>query len=129
MAWPVLVATSKVWPSGAALAVISAAMVLDAPGLFSTTHVPLMPSANFSASMRAMMSVPPPGPAPTMSFTALVGYGDWAWVGRTTSSRLIKRLVVKVWRFMGLLLGSGFQDRSIAGTLSAAPGDKPGQMH
>ena len=73
IACPVLVATSKVWPSGGALAVRSAAMVLEAPGLFSTTQVPFRPSANFSASRRAMMSVPPPGPAPTISLTGLVG--------------------------------------------------------
>ena len=73
IAWPVLVATSSVCPSGAALAVRSAAMVLEAPGRFSTTKLPLRPSAIFSASNRAMMSVPPPAFAPTMMRTGLEG--------------------------------------------------------
>ena len=73
MAWPVLVATSRVWPSAGALAVRSAAMVLEAPGLFSTTNEPLKASPIFSANMRAMMSVPPPALAPTMMRTGLLG--------------------------------------------------------
>ena len=73
MACPVLVATSSVWPSAGALAVRSAAMVLEAPGLFSTTKTPLNDSANLSASRRATMSVPPPGLAPTISRTGLDG--------------------------------------------------------
>ena len=73
IACPVLVATSRVWPSAGALAVRSAAIVLDAPGRFSTMKLPLRPSAIFSASRRAMMSVPPPALAPTMILTGLVG--------------------------------------------------------
>ena len=74
IACPVLVATSSVWPSCVALAVTSAAMVLDAPGRFSTTKGCLNASLNFSASMRATISVPPPADAPTITFTGLVGY-------------------------------------------------------
>ena len=37
-----------------------------------------MPPAAFRASMRARMSVPPPGEAPTMIFTGLVGHGPAA---------------------------------------------------
>src|SRR5881397_1420313 len=59
MACPVLVATMRVWPSGAALAVKSAASVFDAPGRFSTTNGCLKRSANLSASRREMMSMPP----------------------------------------------------------------------
>jgi len=66
IAWPVLVATSSVWPSALALAVRSAAIVFDAPGLFSTVTGWRSSAANFSASTRAMTSVPPPGEAPTM---------------------------------------------------------------
>ena len=73
MACPVLVATRIVCPSGGALAVRSAAIVLEAPGLFSTTKVPFIDSASFSASMRATMSVPPPALAPTIKRTVLVG--------------------------------------------------------
>jgi hypothetical protein len=47
--------------------------VFDAPGRFSTTNGCLSDSANFSASMRAMMSVPPPAFAPTRILAARVG--------------------------------------------------------
>ena len=73
IACAVLVATSSVVPSAGALAVMSAAIVLEAPGRFSTTNGCSNVSASFSASMRAMMSVPPPGDAPTMMRTGLVG--------------------------------------------------------
>lgn len=42
-------------------------------GEIEEVPVEVRPSANFSPSMRAMMSVPPPAPAPTISLTGLVG--------------------------------------------------------
>ena len=48
-------------------------MVFDAPGRFSTTNGWPKTAWYLSASMRAMMSVPPPGEAPTMMRTGLVG--------------------------------------------------------
>ncbi len=74
IAWAELVATRSVWPSGAARAVTSAAIVFPAPGRFSTTNTWPKAAWNLSASMRAMMSVPPPGEAPTMIFTGLDGH-------------------------------------------------------
>ena len=74
IACPVLVATSSVWPSAGAFAVASAAIVFDAPGLFSTTNGWPIEPWYLSASMRAMMSVPPPALAPTMIFTGRAGY-------------------------------------------------------
>ena len=68
-----LVATSSVWPSAGAFAVRSAAIVFDAPGRFSTTNGCFNESANFSPSMRAITSVPPPALAPTMMRTGRVG--------------------------------------------------------
>src|SRR2546430_785397 len=76
IACPVLVATMRVWPSGAALAVKSAASVFDAPGRFSTTNGCLKRSANLSASRREMMSMPPPGEAPAMIFTGPAQEGE-----------------------------------------------------
>jgi hypothetical protein len=52
----------------------SAAIVFDAPGLFSTTKGCFIASWNLSASMRAMMSVPPPAFAPTRILTGRAGY-------------------------------------------------------
>ena len=49
----------------------SAASVLAAPGLFSTTKDCFIDWPNLSASMRARMSVPPPAVAPTKIFTGL----------------------------------------------------------
>jgi hypothetical protein len=60
------------------LAVTSAAIVFDAPGLFSTTNGCFIDSWNFSASIRAMMSVPPPALAPTRIFTGLEGKAESA---------------------------------------------------
>ena len=46
--------------------------MFDAPGRFSTMNGCFSDSANLSASMRAMMSVPPPAFAPTMMRERLV---------------------------------------------------------
>jgi hypothetical protein len=50
-------------------------MVFAAPGRFSTTNGWPNAAVNLSASMRAMMSVPPPGEAPTRMRTGLEGQG------------------------------------------------------
>ena len=97
MACPVLVATMRVWPSGAALAVKSAASVFDAPGRFSTTNGCLKRSANLSASRREMMSMPPPGEAPAMIFTGLAGFG-WASAALDQSRRKIGMQRIQVFR-------------------------------
>src|SRR5262245_23367837 len=56
---------------------MSVAIVFDAPGRFSTMNGWPKTAWYFSASMRAMMSVPPPGDAPTMMRTGLDGQA-WA---------------------------------------------------
>ena len=48
-------------------------MVLAAPGRFSTMKGWPKTPWNFSASILAMMSVPPPAEAPTMMRTGLAG--------------------------------------------------------
>ena len=50
-----------VWPSGSALATYSVPMMVPAPGRFSTMTVPPSCLAISCASVREMMSVPPPG--------------------------------------------------------------------
>jgi hypothetical protein len=82
----VLVASSSVAPSAGARAVSSPAMVLDAPGRFSTTTVCLSEGANLSASTRARMSVPPPGEAPTRMRIGLSGYVGSAPAGVAASA-------------------------------------------
>lgn len=69
----VLVPSSNVWPSGVALATSVPAMVVDAPGRFSTMKGCLKTSASFSPMRRLMMSVPPPAVEPLMMRTGLVG--------------------------------------------------------
>src|SRR5262249_34750552 len=71
---------SSVWPSGAALAVCSVAMLPPAPARFSTTTGWPQRSPSFWATRRAMMSVPPPGVKPTSMRTGLAGkFGAPAW--------------------------------------------------
>ncbi|MCY1545081.1 hypothetical protein D9M68_810060 [compost metagenome] len=64
------------------LAARSAASVLDAPGLFSTTTVCLSRGPSLSATARAMASVPPPGADPTSRRRGLLGQSALcAWAG------------------------------------------------
>ncbi|KAG1425499.1 hypothetical protein G6F57_023377 [Rhizopus arrhizus] len=72
-----------VWLS-ADFAARSAASVLDAPGLFSTTTVCLSMGPSLSATARAMAAVPPPGADPTSRRSGLVGQSAgcaWACAG------------------------------------------------
>src|SRR5260221_3994021 len=56
----------RVYPSGADLATYSFAMLVPAPGRFSTITCWGRSSESFDASTRALMSTPPPGVNPTM---------------------------------------------------------------
>src|SRR6185295_3500732 len=60
-----------VWPSGADFAVISVPTIVLAPGRLSTITRCPRPSPVLSASMRASVSLPPPG-----------GYGEMNRMGR-----------------------------------------------
>ncbi len=64
---------SNTYPSGAALATAFAAMMVPAPGRFSTTKDLPSRCSSFWASMRAMMSVLPPGVKGTTMVTARAG--------------------------------------------------------
>ena len=118
-ACPVLVASSRVVPSAVARAVNSAAMVLEAPGRFSTTTDCLRLGANLSLSIRARMSVPPPGDAPTMMRIALSGQAACAPAvcgapsvmvtsasGKVIRISLVFSIVVSVWPEGKVLLHS-----------------------
>src|SRR6266571_5145038 len=61
----------SVYPSGADLATYSFAMLVPAPGRFSTTTCWPRSSESFEASRRALMSTPPPGVKPTRSLTGI----------------------------------------------------------
>jgi hypothetical protein len=67
------VVKSSVCPSGALFATMSLAMLVVAPGRFSTTNGWPRYSESRGASTRAMMSVPPPGGKPTTTRTARLG--------------------------------------------------------
>ena len=75
----------SVWPSGAARATCSAAMLPLAPALFSTTMG--WPSAceSLSPSARAARSVEPPGGKPTSMRIGLLGY--WAQAAEAKNAR------------------------------------------
>ena len=68
-----VVPSVSVYPSGAALAAASAPIVPPAPALFSTTTTCPRRSPSFCATMRATMSVEPPGAKPTMSLMGRLG--------------------------------------------------------
>ena len=57
----------SVYPSGADLATYSFAMLVPAPGRFSTITCWGRSSESFDASTRALMSTPPPGVNPTIN--------------------------------------------------------------
>src|SRR5215510_10098500 len=66
-------AKRSVYPSAAARAAACAPMMPDAPGMFSTYICCPSARETLSASRRAMMSVPRPGPVGTMSRIGRVG--------------------------------------------------------
>ena len=66
-------AIARVWPSGAALATTSSAMLPPAPPRFSTSTCPPRRSASRAAMARATISVVPPAAAPTSMRTGLEG--------------------------------------------------------
>src|SRR5262245_13610559 len=66
-------AKSSVYPSAAARAAACAPMMPDAPGMFSTYICCPSARETLSASRRAMMSVPRPGPVGTISRIGRVG--------------------------------------------------------
>jgi hypothetical protein len=74
--------------------VTSAAIVFEAPGRFSTMNGWLKIVWYFSASMRAMMSVPPPGGAPTMMRTGLEGQ---LWASATCETAASAQLRTRRW--------------------------------
>ncbi|MNX73507.1 hypothetical protein D3C86_1049080 [compost metagenome] len=81
MAWAVDTPMTMVWLS-ADFAAWSAASVLEAPGLFSTTTVCFSIGPRRSATARAMASVPPPGADPTSRRNGLFGQSAvCAWAG------------------------------------------------
>ena len=58
---------SRVYPSGADLATYSFAMLVPAPGRFSTITCWGRSSESLDASTRALISTPPPGVKPTIN--------------------------------------------------------------
>jgi hypothetical protein len=72
-AWLLPIDTS-VYPSAGALAVISEAIELPAPGRLSTMICWPRPSLIFGPRMRAATSAPPPTGKPTSMRIGLVGY-------------------------------------------------------
>src|SRR6266446_6533504 len=68
-------AISSVVPSGLALATTSVPITPPAPPRFSTTTAWPHFCESFAATVRAVMSVPPPGANGTMNVTGFAGYG------------------------------------------------------
>ena len=64
-----------VWPSGAARATSCAAIMVLAPGLFSTSTGTPSASASLGATTRAWMSVVPPAAKPTSTRIGCPGLG------------------------------------------------------
>src|SRR6267142_3157404 len=77
--------TTKVYPSAGALATASAARVPPAPSRFSTVIAWPQSSLSLAATMRPVMSTPPPGLNPTKRRSGLAGKG-WAAAGPTRTS-------------------------------------------
>src|SRR6267143_1388499 len=77
--------TTKVYPSAGALATASAARVPPAPSRFSTVIAWPQSSLSLPATMRPVMSTPPPGLNPTKRRSGLAGKG-WAAAGPTRTS-------------------------------------------
>src|SRR5215831_6099852 len=88
MAWALLI-IKAVYPSFGEMATELAAVVPPAPGRFSTTTDCPRISESGRATMRAAMSVPPPGPKPTVMRIGRVGQscaGAGAPASATTST-------------------------------------------
>jgi hypothetical protein len=64
---------SSVWPSGAAFTTASVAILVPAPGRFSTTNCWPSRSESHCPMIRATMSVAPPAAKPTMMRTGRAG--------------------------------------------------------
>jgi hypothetical protein len=64
---------SRVWPSGAAFTTASVAILVPAPGRFSTTNCWPRRCDSHCAISRATISVEPPAAKPTMTRTGCVG--------------------------------------------------------
>src|SRR5439155_3339733 len=75
-------------PSGDDLATASAATIVLAPGLFSTTTGCPQGAASLSASWRARMSMPPPGGQATTMRTGLAGQGSASAAKQHSESKL-----------------------------------------
>src|SRR5437870_11589946 len=88
-----LEARNSVYPSGGALATAAAPIDPAAPGRLSTTTGCPSSSPRAGASVRAMMSVAPPGAKPTTSRIGFVGYACAIAYCETASSRHANRLV------------------------------------
>src|SRR3979490_1119444 len=111
MAMP-LAPTSSVEPSGADLATYSVATMAPPPGLFSMmTGWPKL-SDNFCPTIRAMMSLPPPGVKPTRIWIGRDGYFDgssWAEAEATAIVlRTIKPRYLPIRERLGLLMEFAF---------------------
>src|SRR5882762_2888976 len=68
-------AISRVVPSGLAFATASAPITPPAPPRFSTTTAWPHFCESFAATVRAVISVPPPGANGTTNVTGFAGYG------------------------------------------------------
>src|SRR5229473_68349 len=75
MVWLVKL-TSSAWPSGADFATASAARLPPAPGRFSTSTGRPSDDESGCAIARAIVSVVPPGEAPTRSLMGRDGYSS-----------------------------------------------------
>ena len=99
MAWLVKL-SSRVCPSGAALATASAAMLPPAPGLFSTMTVRPSAGPMLTASERASVSVEPPAGAPTRMRTGALPICARAWVASVNDAsaagvmRMSRRFII-----------------------------------
>src|SRR5690606_28865065 len=102
---PGIFVIAKVYPSGLARATYDTAIALDAPGLFCTTTVVPSSFSRYTASERAVISVPPPGANPTINS---IGRSGQAQAGNVVHSAAIEnnaRAMVLHGRNMISLLG------------------------
>ena len=94
-------ATSRVWPSGAALATTSAPILPPAPPRFSTRKGWPSLSCNASASSRVTMSFDPPGGKGTTRRTGRSGQAACARAGKAMALASSPRRVIRcILRFL-----------------------------